>query len=69
MNVNTSKSTAIPPFVLPAYTGQHQREHQSSELLALWEGNHQWPVDSPHKGTVTRKMFPFDDVVIDLVLN
>ena len=22
---------------------------------------HRWPVDSPHKGTVTQKMFPFDD--------
>ena len=23
-----------------------------------------WPVDSPHKGLVTRKMFPFDDVIM-----
>ena len=23
----------------------------------------QWPVNSPHKGPVTRKMFPFDDVI------
>ena len=23
-----------------------------------------WPVNSPHKGPVTRKMFPFDDVVM-----
>ena len=22
------------------------------------------PVDSPHKGPVTRKLFPFDDVII-----
>ena len=22
-----------------------------------------WPVESPHKGPVTRKMFPFDDVI------
>ena len=25
-------------------------------------GIHRWPVNSPHKGPVTRKMFPFDDV-------
>ena len=25
---------------------------------------HQWLVNSPHKGPVTRKMFPFDDVII-----
>ena len=27
-------------------------------------GIHRIPVNSPHKGPVTRKMFPFDDVVI-----
>ena len=27
-------------------------------------GFHRWPVNSPHKGPVTRKMFPFDDVII-----
>ena len=27
-------------------------------------GIHRWPVNSPHKGTVTRKMFPFDDVIM-----
>ena len=26
-------------------------------------GNHRWLVHSPHKGTVTRKMFPFDEVM------
>ena len=27
-------------------------------------GIHRWPVISPHKGPVTRKMFPFDDVIM-----
>ena len=27
-------------------------------------GIHRWPVNSPHKGPVTRKMFPFDDVIM-----
>ena len=27
-------------------------------------GIHRWPVNSPHKGSVMRKMFPFDDVII-----
>ena len=26
-------------------------------------GNPRWPMDSPHKGPATRKMFPFDNVV------
>ena len=39
-----------------------QRKHQSSVLLALCAGTSPGPVNSPHKGPVTRKMFPFDDV-------
>ena len=27
-------------------------------------GIHRWPVNSPHKGPVTRKMFPFDNVIM-----
>ena len=27
-------------------------------------GIHRWPVNSPHKGPVTRKIFPFDDVIM-----
>ena len=30
----------------------------------LWGGMHQWPLDSPQKGPVTRKMFPFNDVIM-----
>ena len=30
-------------------------------VTGLCEGMHQWPVDSPHKGPVMRKIFPFDD--------
>ena len=31
-------------------------------------GIHRSPVNSPHKWTVTRKMFPFDDVIMDTSL-
>ena len=31
-------------------------------------GIHRWPMNSPHKGPVTRKMFPFDDVIINSVV-
>ena len=41
-----------------------QRKHQSSASLAFVRGIHRWPVNSPHKGQVTRKMFPFDDVIM-----
>ena len=29
-------------------------------------GINRWPVISPHKGPVTRKMFPFDDVIMQI---
>ena len=45
-------------------SGADQRKHQSSASLAFVRGTHRSPVNSPHKGPVTRKMFPFDDVII-----
>ena len=42
------------------YSDADQRKHQSSASLA--------PVNSPHKWPVTRKMFPFDDVIIYIQL-
>ena len=44
--------------------GADRRKHQSSEPLAFVRGIHRWPVNSPHKRPVTRKMFPFDDVIM-----
>ena len=41
-----------------------QRKHQSSASLAFVRGIHRGPVNSPHKWPVTRKMFPFDDVIM-----
>ena len=46
------------------YLGTDQRKDQSSASLALVRGIHRWPVNSPHKWPVTRKMFPFDDVIM-----
>ena len=43
---------------------EDKRKHQSSALLAFGQGIHRWPVNSPHTGPVTRKLFPFDDVII-----
>ena len=48
---------------LTVYSGADQRKHQSSASLAFVRGIHRWPVNSPHKWPVTRKMFPFDDVI------
>ena len=45
-------------------SGADQTKHQSSASLAFVRGIHRRPVNSPHKGTVTRKTFPFDDVIM-----
>ena len=50
--------------LLNRYSGTDQRKHQSSASLAFVRGIHRRPVNSPHKWPVTRKMFPFDDVIM-----
>ena len=45
-------------------SGADRRKHQSSASLAFVRGIHRGPVNSPHKGPVTRKMFLFDDVIM-----
>ena len=46
------------------YPGADQRKYQSSASLAFLLGIHRWPVNSPHKCPITRKIFPFDDVIV-----
>ena len=43
------------------------RSKKTSKLrvTGLCAGNSPGPVNSPHKGPVTRKMLPFDDVIMD----
>ena len=48
------------------YSDADQRKHQRSASLAFVRGLHRGPVNSPHKWPVTRKMFPFDDVIMTL---
>ena len=47
------------------YSGTDQRKHHSSASLACEREIHRWPVNSPHKGPITRKMFPLDDVIMN----
>ena len=50
------------------YSDTDQRSHQSSASLSFVRAYHQWPVTSPHKGPVTWKMFPFDDIIMHIPL-
>ena len=47
-----------------------RRSKKTSKLrvTGLCVGNSPGPVNSPHKGPVTRKMFPFDDVIMGFAL-
>ena len=44
--------------------GHRSKKTSKSASLALVWGIHRWPVNSPHKGPVMWKMFPFDDVIM-----
>ena len=43
---------------------RRSRKHQSSAPLAFGRWTHRWPVNSPHKWPVTRKIFPIYDVIM-----
>ena len=60
-----SQITSLTIVYSAVYSGAHQRKHQSSASLAFVWGIHRGPVNSPHKWPVTRKMFPFDDVIME----
>ena len=59
-----SQITSIAIVYSTVYSGADQRKLQSSASLAFVRGIHRWPVNSPHKGSITGKMFPFDDVIM-----
>ena len=63
MGTNASQIASLPIVYSTVYSGAGQRKHQSSASLAFVWGIHRRPVNSPHKWPVTRKMFPFDDVI------
>ena len=64
MSLMASQITSLTIVYSTVYSGTDQRRHQSSASLAFVRGIHRWPVKSPHKGPVTPKMFPFDDVIM-----
>ena len=64
MTTMASQITSLTIVYSTVYPGADERKHQSSASLVFVRGIHRWPVNSPHKGPVTRKMFPFDDVIM-----
>ena len=66
MGAMVSQITSLAIVYSAVYSGVDQRKHQSSASLAFVRGIHRWPVNSPHKWPVTRKLFPFDDVIMNM---
>ena len=64
MTTIASQITSLAVVYLTVYSDADHRKHQSSASLAFVQGIHRGPVNSPQKGPVTRKMFPFDDVIM-----
>ena len=66
MGALRSQITNATSVYSTVYSGADQRKYQSSASLAfVWEIR-RWPVNSPHKWQVTLKMFPFDDIFMEL---
>ena len=59
-----SQITSLTIVYSSVYSDADQRKNQSSASLAFVRGLHRRPVNSSHKRPVTRKMFPFDDVIM-----
>ena len=64
MSAIASQITSLTIVYSIVYSEADQRKHQGSASLAFVWGIHRGPVNSPHKWPVTRKMFPFDDVIM-----
>ena len=56
--------TSLTIVYLIVYSVADQRKHQSSASMAFVRGIHRVTSESPYKGPVTRKMFPFDVVIM-----
>ena len=65
MGAMASQITNLTIVYSTVYSSTDQRKHQSSASLAFVRGIRRWPVNSPHKWPVTRKMFPLDDVSME----
>ena len=64
IGVIASQITSRTIVFSTVYLDTYQRKHQSSGSPAFVRGIHRRPMNSPHKWPVTRKMFPFDDVIM-----
>ena len=63
MSAMASQITGVSTVRSTVCSGADQRNRQSSASLAFVKGINRRPVNFPHKGSVTRNMFPLDDAI------
>ena len=68
MGAIASQITGVSIVYSTVRSGTDKRKYQSSASLTFVRGIHRLPVNSPHKRSVTRKMFPFDDVIMSKII-
>ena len=64
MSARASQITGVSMVYSTICSDADQRKHKRFASLAFVRGIHRWPVNSTHKGPVTRNFFPFDDVIM-----
>ena len=64
MSAIASRITGVPIVYSNVCSGTDKKKIQSSASQALVRGIHRWTANSKHQGPVTRKLFPFDDVIM-----
>ena len=64
MSTMASQISSLTTVYSTVYSRRKSKENHSSASLAFVRGIRRWPVISSHKGPVTLKMFPFDDVIM-----
>ena len=66
MSTIASQITSLTIVYSIVYSVADQTKPQSSASLAFVQGIHRGPVNSTHNWPLKRKMFPFDDVIMEV---
>ena len=66
MGTTASQITSLTTVYSTVYSRRRSKKTSKLRVTGLCEGNS--PVNSPHKWPVTRKIFPFDDVIMWIII-
>ena len=69
MSAMASEITSLTIVYSTTYSRRRSKKTSKLRVTGLVRRIHWWLVNSPHKGPVTRKMFPIDDVIMLMIPN